>query len=98
MVASNTIYPTIKKHLETRQILQEHHRISLFKNDINAKNLVEVGFFQHKLVRHDAVECKKWLSDLCTATTPPFQQEIVTICGGPNNKRQGTGVLKVFTD
>jgi hypothetical protein len=70
----------------------------MFKNDIQAPHLTEVGFFAHHLVCHETAECQKWLSHVLPEDTPKFQQEITTIWGGPSNRRQGTGVLKIYAD
>jgi hypothetical protein len=78
--------------------LQEKYNIYTNLNDINSKNLVEVGFFVHHLVRHETAECKRWLFEELPEDTSPFQQEIVTVLVGPNNQRSGTGVLKIFAD
>jgi predicted transposase YbfD/YdcC len=57
-----------------------------------------VDVFVHHLIRHDTVDCKKWLYDHLPSNTPLFQQEIMTIWSGTASKRKGTGVLKIYSD
>jgi hypothetical protein len=98
LLTSNKKYSTIKKHQDTKTILQDKYNIYTNKNDINSKNLLEVGFFVRHLVRHETAECSRWLLDEVPSDTPPFQQEIVTVWAGPLNQRRGTEVLKIYSD
>jgi hypothetical protein len=97
-ITSNTIYSTIKKNLETKKMLQDTYQITLYRNNINANNLAEVGFFANHLVRHDTVECTRWITDIIPRNTPDFQSELITIWGGPPKERKGAGVLKIYSD
>jgi hypothetical protein len=97
-VTTNTIFSTIKKNLETRKMLQDTHQITLYRNNINAKNLSEVGFFANHIVRHDTVESTRWITDILPSNVPDFQSELITIWGGPPKERQGAGFLKIFAE
>jgi hypothetical protein len=97
-VTTNTIFSTIKKNLECRKMLQDTHQITLYRNNINAKNLSEVGFFANHIVRHDTIESTRWITDILPSNVPEFQSELITIWGGPPKERQGAGVLKIFAD
>jgi hypothetical protein len=97
-ISSNTIYSTIKKNLDTKKILQETTQITLYRNNINAKNLTEVGFFANHLVRHDTIECTKWITSKLPSDTPDFQSDLITVWGGPPKERKGAGVLKIYAE
>jgi hypothetical protein len=97
-VTTNTIYSTIKKNLETRKTLQEKFPITLYRNNIKATNLTEVGFFANHLVRHDTIECTKWISAVLPLQTPDFQSELITVFAGPPKERITAGVLKIYAD
>jgi hypothetical protein len=86
-ITTNTIYSMIKKNLDTRKALQETIQITLYRNQINAKNLTEVGFFANHLVRHDTVECTKWITKLIPPNSPDFQSELRSF---KNLRRKGT--------
>jgi hypothetical protein len=96
-VSSNTIYSTLKKHIDTRKILQENINITLLRNNINATHLTEVGFFANHLVGHDTIECTKWLTNILPSNTPNFQSELITVWAAPPKERRTAGVLKIYS-
>lgn len=96
-ISSDTIYSTIKK-FEVKKGLQDPFNIATNLNNINAKVLVEVGFFVHHLVRHDTVECTNFILSHLPPDIPPFQQELMTMWAGPPNERKVAGVLKIFCE
>jgi hypothetical protein len=97
-VTTNTIYSTIKKNLETRKTLQDTFQITLYRNHINAKNLTEVGFFATHLVRHDTVECTRWITKVIPTNSPNFQSELITVFPGPPKERITAWVLKMYAE
>jgi hypothetical protein len=97
-VTTNTIYSTIKKNFETRKALQETIQITVYRNHINAKNLMEVGFFANHLVRHDTVECTRWITKVIPRDSPNFQSELITVFAGPPKERKTAGVLKIYAE
>jgi hypothetical protein len=97
-ITSNTRYSTIRKNQDTKDLLQEVYKLNIIRNDINMKNPTEVGFFVHYAVRHDTVECTKFLKANLPEDIPPYQQELTTLWAGANNQRKGVGVLKIFAE
>jgi hypothetical protein len=81
IVASNTKYSTLKKDHQTRQNLQQFFKITTTLNSNNAKVPTEIGLFVHHLVRYDTIDSTRFLNSVLPGTTPPFQQEMVTIYG-----------------
>jgi hypothetical protein len=97
-ITSNTIYSTIKKNFDTKKMLQEKFQISLYRNNFKATNLSEVGFFANHLVRHDTVECTRWITDRLPQNTPNFQSELTPVWAGPPKERKVAGVLKIYAE
>jgi hypothetical protein len=70
-ITSSSKYSTIKKNVDAKKILQYKFKITTNINDINAKNISEVEFFTHHLVRHETAECRKWITQVLPQHVPP---------------------------
>jgi hypothetical protein len=93
----NSRFSTMKKSNTFRQHLRVNHHIFLTLNNISAKVPIEIGFFIHKLSRHDTVEHKEYIASKLPTNSPPFQPEQAQIWAGPTDKRKTATVIKIST-
>jgi hypothetical protein len=59
---------------------------------------VKLVFFANHLVRHDTIECTKWMTNVLPPNTPNFQSKLITLWAGPPKERKTAGVLKIYAD
>jgi hypothetical protein len=90
-------YSSVKKSQQYRQQLTSKYYIFVTLNNIGAKIPIDIGFFIHKLYRHDTVENKQYLHSLLPANSPPFQPEQTIIWAGPRDNRRSASVIKIST-
>jgi hypothetical protein len=90
-------YSSIKKSTTYRQQLTSKYYIFVTLNNIGATIPIDIGFFIHKLYRHDTVENKQYIEKILPPNSPPFQPEQTIIWAGPRDNRRSTSVIKICT-
>jgi hypothetical protein len=58
---------------------------------------LKIGYFIHRLVRHDTVEDTTYTRRFLPHNSPIFQQDQTTIWGGSSNLKRSTGVVTIST-
>jgi hypothetical protein len=94
---SPTIYSTINREPEYRKHISSKYNVYTAANRIIAPRPIEIGYFIHRLVRHDTVEDTTYTRSFLPYNSPIFQQDQTTIWGGPPNLKRSTGVVTIST-
>jgi hypothetical protein len=90
-------YSSIKRAQSYKKLLTSKYYIFVSLNNIGSKVPIDIGFFIHKLYRHDTVESKQYITSMLPDGSPPFQPEQTLIWAGPNDNRRSTSVIKIST-
>jgi hypothetical protein len=94
---SPTIYSALKRSSEFCKHLTTKYRIYVSANRLDSPRTTEIGYFLHRLVRHDTVEDINYTRCFLPENAPKFQQDQTTIWAGPSNQKRSTGVISIST-
>jgi hypothetical protein len=94
---SPTIYSSLKREATFRQHLSLKYNIYITANRLNTTKPTEIGYFIHRLVRHDTVEDTTYTRSFLPQNTPPFQQDQTSIWASTSNIKRSTGVVTIST-
>jgi hypothetical protein len=90
-------YPTLKRSTGFRLQIYKIFNIYFNINNLNTKTPTEIGYFIHRIVRHNTVESTTYTRSFLPSTVQPFQQEQVTIFAGPSELRRTVSVMSIST-
>jgi hypothetical protein len=94
---SDTPYPTLKRSIEFCRHISTKFNIYFNINSLNTKTPTEIGYFIHRLVRHDTVESTTYTRSFLPHNVKAFQQEQTTIFAGPPELRGTVSVMSIST-
>jgi hypothetical protein len=90
-------YSILKRSQPFKRNLFKKYAIYMISNRLNTKSPTEIGYFIHKLSRHDTVEDINYTKSLLPKNIKPFQQEQTTIYAGPGDIRKSVSVTTIIT-
>jgi hypothetical protein len=94
---SPTIYSTIKRDKLYRKHIGSKYSVYTAANRLNAPRPIVIGYFIHRLVRHDTVEDTNYTRSFLSPNSPCLQQDQTTIWVGPPGLKRSTGVVTIST-
>jgi hypothetical protein len=97
-ISSDIPYHSLKRLLPFKRHLSKKYAIHMMSNNLNTKIPTEIGYFLHRLVRHDTVENTSHTKSYLPDNTKPFQQEQTTLWAGPTpDLRKTVSVMVIST-
>jgi hypothetical protein len=94
---SPIIYSSIKLEKNFRQHISTIYNKYILANRLNTTKPTEIGYFIHRLERHDTVEDTTYTRSFLPQDAPTFQQDQTTIWAESSKIKRGTGVVAIST-
>jgi hypothetical protein len=82
-ISSGIPYSSLKRIFEFKKHLSTKHSIHMMVNNLKKRTPTEIGYFLHRIVRHDTVESTTHTKSFLPKNTKPFQQEQTSLWAGP---------------
>jgi hypothetical protein len=96
-ISSDIHYHSLKRLLPFKRRLSKKYAIHMMSNNLNTKIPTEIGYFLHRLVKHDTVENTSHTKGYLQNNTKPFRQEQTTLWAGPTPELRKTVSVMVIS-
>jgi hypothetical protein len=96
-ISSDIPYSSLKRIFEFKKHLSTKYSIHMMANNLNTRTPTEIGYFLHRIVRHDTVENTTHTKSFLPKTTKPFQQKQTSLWAGPTPELRKTVSVMVIS-